>query len=235
LSSCFTEREVLYPGHHPELFSIAINSILGARGFQVGGLPGGTGINATTRVIDEDNYERILFSYGEGDISYVIMQKVDEDYVYFYPHYNFISFQGVWLSWEERQHSRRITDEDLEELKKANSWNKEMSDSSKFVRVRIVRRKEDGPISDDKLVRASHLIFPERNSTRTQIITNTIFLRTDRYGRAIYSFGGYAALFQPDHSFDIETGILEITDRFNYQTELRLFMEANGWDTPFEE
>jgi len=41
-------------------------------------------------------------------------------------------------------------------------------------------------------------------------------------------------LFQPDHSFDIETGILVTTDRLSYQTELRKFKEANGWDTPFD-
>jgi len=35
-------------------------------------------------------------------------------------------------------------------------------------------------------------------------------------------------------TFDPETGILDITDFLNnYQTPLRLFMEANGWDTPF--
>ena len=75
------------------------------------------------------------------------------------------------------------------------------------------------------------------------------FLRTDEYGRAIYLGLGrveesesaertyLAILFQPDHSFDIETGWLEIEEEYfnNYQTKLREFMEANGWDTPFEE
>ncbi|MCL2864744.1 MAG: hypothetical protein FWE25_04280, partial [Lachnospiraceae bacterium] len=64
---------------------------------------------------------------------------------------------------------------------------------------------------------------------------NIFFLRTDNYGRSVYFRRNTAILFQPDHSFDLETGVLEIIDPVRYQTELREFMEANGWDTPFEE
>ena len=42
-------------------------------------------------------------------------------------------------------------------------------------------------------------------------------------------------LFQPDNSFDLETGVVFFEDFYRYQSQLKEFMEANGWDTPFEE
>jgi hypothetical protein len=218
--------EFEYLGEYPHLFSVAINSILGARGF----IDIGWGVDPPSIFIqDEDNYGRILFEYYERFSGYnrIIMQKVDEDYVYFYPYYNFILLPSEYNTIRARN---KIS----QELKEINSWNQPISDDSEFVRVRIVRRKEEGPIKDDELVEIYQLFYPEVNLSRSQMLFNTVFLRTDRYNRSIYLLGRYAILFQPNHLFDIENGVLEITDWFNYQTELRLFMEANGWDTPFE-
>ena len=235
LTSCNEEREFEYLGNYPELFSVAINSILGTRGYRQVGLGGKD--NPSIRILEKDDYGRILFSYSEGTISYVIMQKVDGNYVYFYPYYNFISRQGVWNSTLEPRPERMggFSNEDRRVLKEINNWNQPMSDSSEFVRARIVHRKEDGLVSDDKLVEVYKLIIPETRLNTRHMVSNMVFFRTDSYGRAIYSIGEIVVLFQPDHSFDIETGLLKRADRFNYQTELRLFMEANGWDTPFEE
>ena len=216
-----------YVGNYPELYSVAINSLLGARGY---------GDNKTQPIIttlEEDRYGRILFSYSEGyaigaGFSYGIMQKVEGNYVYFYPHYNFIL-----RNWGH------FTSEDVETLKEVNSWNQPMSDSNEFVRVRIVRQKEEGPISESDLVDMYRLVFPNLNLSRGQIIPHVVFLRADDYGRSIYLASRreihIAVLFQPDHSFDLETGTLLIEDHNNYQTELRLWMEANGWNTPWEE
>ena len=74
--------------------------------------------------------------------------------------------------------------------------------------------------------------------------SRTRFFRMDYYGRSIYltaerglGWGGpyFAIMFQPDHSFDLETGTLEITSMNNYQTELRLFMEANSWNETWDD
>jgi len=224
-----------YPGKYPELYSVAIGSILGQRGYVIGP-PGGSA--PITEVLEEDNYGRVLFSYNESNFistfSYVIMQRVDGDYAYFYPHYNFIS-----------RGAGQFTEEEIERLKDVNSWNQPMSDSSEFERVRIVRQKERGSISGDKLNEVFHDIFLNINEGLTQNeASRMIFLRTDNYGRTVYVGIGHGekwdgiyivVLFQPDHTFDIETGILMMEDRNNYQTELRLFMEANGWNEPWEE
>ena len=162
----------------------------------------------------------------------MIMQRFEGDYVYFYPHYNFI-LSSIEHGWE-------FTDEDLEALKEMNNWNQEMSNDSEFVRVRIARQKEEGPIPRDLLVEVYYKIFPDDNSRLRTTVRNVnsrmFFLRTDDYGRSVYlavgtiPSGNFAILFQPDRSFDLERGILEITDRYRYQTELRLFMEENNWN-----
>ena len=229
--------EFQYVGDYPELYSVAIHSILGARGY---------GDNKTQPIIttlEKDRYGRILFYYNEGvggeerhhlnEFAFLIIQKVEGDYAYFYPHYNFILNRWIDNRWID------FKDEEIETLQEVNSWNKPLSDSSEFERVRIVRQKEEGPLSNGNLIDAYRDIFPNLDLSRTQMIFRMNFLRADNYGRAVYHATGdgtrFAVLFQPDHSFDLETGTLLIEDHNNYQTELRLWMEANGWNTPWEE
>ena len=139
-----------------------------------------------------------------------------------------------------------VSEEELDTLKEANSWNESMSDSREFERVPIVRLIEVGPVSLDILNEVRFELFPEAtnriNSGNVNYRMN--FLRTDRYGRSVYLARGpgderlinpYAVIFQPDHSFDLETGVLEITDINNYQNELRLLMESNGWNEPWND
>ena len=236
LASCNQDD---YRGEYPELYSVAVNSILGASGFVEG--PPRRHASPSIVVLRVDDYGRVLFSYSErllgvSPTNRVIMQKTEDGYAYFYPHYNFIS----------RSHDdmRQIEGEMLEAFKETNSWNQELSDDSEFVRVPIVRRKEEGPVSREDLAEVYKSLFPYSNPDRA--VFNMTFLRADEYGRAVYLGVGregsegltyLAILFQPDHSFDFETGQLEIEEEYfnNYQTKLREFMEANGWDTPFEE
>jgi len=217
-------RDRIYDGDYPELFSVAIHSLLGARGFD-----SRPEEPAWIRVLEGDNYGRRLFLYDEGRIGgHLIIQKYEDGFVYFYPHDNFVLYY--------------LTEEVEATLKEANSWNQPMSDSSEFERIPIVRQKEDGPIPNSERNKAHSELFPDANLRNAGARMN--FLRMDRYGRSVYlatrQVGAiipppFAVIFQPDHSFDLETGVLEITDMNNYQTELRLFMEANGWNEPWDE
>jgi len=227
LTACYPEFE--YTGDYPDLFSVAMSSILGAAGSYTGG------VGFQIEVLEEDDYGRILYMYmvhcSITPIRHIIMQRSDGEYAYFYPHYNFISGLG-----------RLSRGDAFDELKEANSWNQEMSDDSEFERVRIVRRKEAGPISDRQLLSVYQDIYPDTQINRRNNMRYwMIFLRADDYGRSVYlglgvgrewMYTDIAVIFQPDHSFDLETGTLVITNHNNYQTELRLFMEANGWNTP---
>ena len=39
-------------------------------------------------------------------------------------------------------------------------------------------------------------------------------------------------MFNPDESYNVETGIKEISDLNNYQEELIAFKELNSWNQP---
>ena len=216
--------EFRYQGEHPELYTAALSSIPGQRGSVIGGVGG---LSPRIIVLAEDSYGRILFSYDEALWFYhMIVQKTEGNYVYFYQHYNFIAGRAA----------SEITDEMTEILKEVNNWNQPLSDDSEFARVQISRQRLRGPVSDDQIVEMHEIIFPGLEVDRSGILANVHFLRTDNYGRSVYSTTGgvRVVLFQPDHSFKPETGALEISD-LNYQTELRLLMEANGWNEPWEE
>jgi len=254
LTSCFQGR-VRYTGDYPELFSVAIGSVLGTTGYE---MERGGHVAAGVVSIEEDRFGRVLFRYSEEAIYrevdddsgrligrrvfvYIIAHKVDGDHVYFYPHYNFIirGESGTRIFESYFEDIPLISNEDLSALKEVNSWNQEMSDDTAFDRVRIVRQKEGGPLSRSQLADARLEIFPDAEAGRRLLPNWIVFLRMDRYGRSIYSRthneGHLVVLFQPDHSLDVEIGVLEIPDRFNYQTELRIFMEANGWNTTWVE
>ena len=127
----------------------------------------------------------------------------------------------------------------IEELKQANSWDQPISDTNEFIRARITREQDRGPVSAEILTEVSNEVsinifnLSRPTTNFNNVVWQMLYLRTDDYGRSIYANGQSIYLFQPDHSFCIETGFLQLTDRWRYQTELRLFMEKNGWNTPF--
>ena len=243
LGACGDEREGFeYTGRYPEFFTAAIYAVPGVRGYISGHILGGQQPNIS--VANRDNYGRVMIFYDEESPlirggAYVVIQKVDGDYVYFYPFYNHI----VWPARGVEGLSQA-----LGELGEANSFGQELSDDSEFVRVRITRTIESGPISDNRFVQAYREVFPESTLNFNQIRGSSVFLRTDRYGRTLhFAVGGtegtgeervrfhVAMIFQPDNSFDLETGVVFFEDFYKYQSQLKEFMEANGWDTPFEE
>jgi hypothetical protein len=165
-----------YRGDYPELLTVAINSLLGATGR--------CGLHRTPDptiiIIEEDNYGRVLFFYNErGNVSrfsFLINQKSDEEYVYFYPHYNFISFEyateiaDLGMTAIER---KAIPPEIFEELKSRNDWNQELNLEA-TIRARIVRQKEEGPVRDRTLTESYNIILGD-DARRYALPHNTIF------------------------------------------------------------
>jgi len=235
-----------YRGEHPELYTAAQHSLPGQRGF----IPDHHvrhGFDPSIGILEEDTFGRILFTYSEQEFrdqrhGYVllIVQKVDDEFIYFYPHYNYI------ISLNHRNWEAGFMVEYVNELKEVNRWNQEMSEDSAFERIRISRQKESGPIPDRQLASAYRDIFPDTNLNDGQILFNNVFyFRTDSFGQSIYLFNNYAIFFDADH---MVKDILDTTELYRdekiestnlvdlrlltYQTELRLFMERNGWNTP---
>ena len=225
--------DVTYNGEYPELFTVAINSLLGVVGYTAGHM-----LQPELELLEEDDYGRQLFSYFEdrrtSTFSLIIAQKEINGYVYFYPHDNFIAItsQNPWMLT-----SNDFSEDEINKLKEVNNWNQPM-DCSECVRVKVVRQKEDGPISDRILSRAyNHALGEDAQRGFGGNMSNIIFFRTDDYGRSIYlGIGRFLSnrfvvmLFQPDGSFDEVKGIMELQDTQNYQSQLRDFKELNDWN-----
>ena len=227
------DNDVSYSGDYPDLFTVAINTLLGARGYEAG-----HEIQPYLRLLEEDNHGRKLFSYferGTGVSSYslIISQKVEGDYVYFYPHYNFIALLGEtpWQYLEEFE-------DEINMLKEANNWNQPI-DCNDCIRVEIVRQKGESPISGGVLRQTYNHVLGDDAQDGSGVMNRIVYFRTDDYGRSIYlGIGRFSSdrfavmLFQPDGSFDESTGIMELEDSQNYQSQLREFKEANNWNQP---
>jgi hypothetical protein len=230
-----------YNCEYPDLYSIAINSILGTRGYVISGVihP------ARVKPIEKDSLGRVMFLYWENsDISHfslIISQKTDWEngYAYYYRDYNFISIaesshsKTIYSLSAFRSAVERFSDNEIEKLKRKNDWNMNI-DLNRCEKVKIVRQKAEGPVGD-RQVREFHRKVLGDDARRNNF---TVFFVRDNYSRSMYVGMGWRNLsrrydvlfFQPDGSYDEKTGVMELTDLNNYQDDLRAFKERNNWN-----
>ena len=237
LTGCLShnEDEISYMGEYPELYSVAISTLLGAEGQIYSEVP----MEASLKMVEEDNYGRKLFIYyeerGITEYSLLISQKSNEEYVYFYPDYNFIM-----TSQEMSDIGLRFTDEriflpeEIEKLKEDNDWNKEIN-IERCTKVKIVREKEGGPIEYKVL----ELVYNELLGDERYVAKYSMeFLIADNYSRSIYAFygknGDYViVLLQPDGSYDEVKSVMKLRQgNYKYQDELKELKELNSWNEP---
>ena len=214
-----------YQGDYPELYSIAINSVLGARGY----LNDGRGPRSSEiTIMEEDSFGRKIFLYFEmkmiSTYSLHISQTINDQYAYFYPDFNFISGP-----------TDEFSEEAIEALKRKNDWDMEI-DLSKCVKAEIVRRKGSGPLGSSQILPLYRKALGEDAHGNPLIV----YFITDDYGRSMYlgyglfSIGRHIVMmFNPDGSYDENIGYFELTDLFSYQEELKQFKELNNWNQPW--
>ena len=258
ISGC---RNRYYTGDYPELYTVATNSLLGARGV----VPY---LHSEPRItiLDVDSQGRTLFLYvdvGMPGINLLISQHSDEHYVYFHPHYNFIIFETreemtsrITLDGVQMRHFHPEIIEKIDELKERNDWNQELNLESSIKKEIDSSSVPPGPINRDELEEALGIAWnngEERESRRGTFV----FLTTDNYGRSVYLWyrveskrayrehsrasywrfypvGHIVLLFQPNGYFDGQKGFMDLEDIHHYQTALREFKERNDWNQPFE-
>ena len=244
LTGCNLLLPTGYSGEHPALYTEAVNSLLSVLGWHSHG-------DSRVKIMEEDAFGRVLFSYyddksdycGEDIFAYLICQKVDETYVYYYPDYNYIlnEWNHVDIPFSE---------EEIEDLKRKNDWGKEINEE-KFIKYEITREKKKPNVKiEDKKFQA---IFNKVAMNHGRIVDEstiypyTRYLTSDSYGRMIYYAEaslpnnhiegiGYilAIIFNPDGSYDEETCVLELNDFYHEQDRLKEFKELNGWNQPLE-
>lgn len=220
-----------YTGNYPELYTVAINSMLWIYGHSYGAdFP----MDPEIEVLEKDNYGRVLFRYTERNVgkiafsSLVIMQQSKDNYVYFYEDINF-------LSKEIKPRSKDIPkflEEEIEQFKIANDWNTEIR-LEKCVKKEITQKKAEVPIEEEKLESIYSELF-------LQDVIGLCYLFTyDDYNRFIlFAFvssrqsldevATFVFLFQPDLTYSV----YEPSDLLNYQEEFAQFKAEHGWNQP---
>lgn len=231
-----------YRGKYPELYSVAIHTVLSNAGNS-----GET--NSTIEIIEEDKFGRILFSYTEHRnlFSYIIIQKNDGVYSYFIEDYNYISnkYNNNYLNG--------FTLDQIDELKVNNHWSQEL-DESNFKSVEIVRRR--AKIKTKLNEKVYNEIFLQIATSEGYLGDDNLFrytnvLTTDKYGRILLYVNGInpnkeglnvdgypfryelAMIVNPDGTYDETTFFFHVKDIYNTRQEIINLKLSNNWNNPF--
>jgi len=255
ITSACTSPYQGYQGEYPELLTVAMNTLLGAFGYYEAASSDKMERDSRIEILDEDDYGRILFAYNEysniSSLSLLIMQQKDDTYVYFYPNYCFISYDVRISIWENNFGEIALnyfSEEDIQALKDKNDWDQEVNES-KCVKAQITRIKIQPEIKLDK--KDFEPLFKKLakdtgyNGSDT-IVRYAFYCTSDTYGRMLYYAWGVGRNVNPyrrfdvaiiinlDGSYDEETCIMELSDLFNYQDELKALKDLNSWNQPLE-
>jgi hypothetical protein len=243
-----------YHGDYPELYSVAINSVLGTKGYTC---DSHGPFQAHIKIVEKDSFGRTMFLYFENrrisPYSLIISQKNDGEYAYYYHDYNFVStsipasaffttmpdtLSGISFAIDPTASTllndalKHFCNEQIEKLKRKNDWNMDM-DIDKCERTRIIRQKAEGPVRNSRVKSFYRKVL----GSDAPSYAHTVFFTKDNYGRSMYVGYGQprtnrivVMFFQPDGSYDVNTGVMELIDLNNYQDDLRAFKERNSWN-----
>lgn len=234
LSGCvFDPASSVYKGNNIELQVIATNSLLGVPGRYAD----------KVIVLETDNFGRKLFAYTTFDGHYSILgilisQKTTKNNSYFYDNENFIFCKiPNEAILDEDLVSNYFNDEQLNQLKELNDWNKPLVEEKMF-EITIRNYKKDT------------ISFENQEKVFLTITTNygnlsSTLLTTDKNGKSIYFMHGakpdktkqidvyttkaYIIMFNEDGTVDPKIGIEEVNDIFDYKEQLKEFKIANNW------
>lgn len=214
-----------YRGEYPDLYTVAINSILWNRGYS-------QYIESTAqpgiKILEKDDYGRTLYIYyeaGDAETNLVISQYSEEDYVYYYEDFNF-------LQKENRIAQEGFSQEEVDYLKSLNDWGKEI-DLEKCVKKRITNKKADIPC-DEKIIEGKVTQKFSENGKIGNIYTKyltsdnlgnfLVYGYVDFYGEEL--FIGFVIFIDADCE---RFNFLVPTETYSYQEELKNFKAENGW------
>ena len=217
-----------YRGGEEELFTVAVNSILGSDGSVW------HGDRPVIEVLEEDDFGRILFYYYEQDAvsshNLIISQKVLGDYVYYYPDYNIIT-----------NFVNNFSDAEIESLKQHNDWDKALQED-KMVCKRISGEKECLEFDEDSVLASlSEIMNTDKENFQYWYFTSDDFGRSayllllydaesavNSVGKFEYEY--YVVILQKDYSYN-ENSMIKLKDNYNYQDQLSEFKKINNWNS----
>lgn len=226
----------IYRGNDPELHSVALESIVGSRS---------DWMNEVLRM-EEDAYGRVLFAFfganlywtvnGQEDVlAIVIAQKTDSNFAYYYDSSNATSVISIHNLDEEltlKLLESYFDEEDIEELKVKNDWNKPINDKLLF-RTEVTRKKTCDVLARE--LRPNEYLIEgkpdygfiqcygkDRNGYKlVSILTE---LTDDRTGLDAV----YLLIVNQSHELISPDAVMRITDIFDLEA-IKRFKEENGW------
>ena len=191
-----------YRGEHRDLYTVAVHNIFAVRGYESNGE---VSYDPEIRVIETDDYGRVLFFYSEYYNGYselvidkgmalVIMQSSQDGEVWYYRDLCWMPCFGTTDDWEDI--SAGLEPKALEALKEANDWNRELKEE-KCAKVSITRKKPEGKIHPRDTF-FDQLIYPYMKQqgyrgTDRSFCKYSIFCETDAFGRELYYVYGMTA------------------------------------------
>lgn len=191
-----------YQGEHEDLYTVAVNNVFGAQGHISNGEISG---HSQICILDTDAYGRTLFLYSEycatnskeHSMAFVIMQKSEDGYVYYYPDRCYIPYFGTTDNWE--QISMELDEGYFDQLKEENDWNQEWNEE-KTAKTKISNKKPEGSIHirsyklDDIIY--SYEVRNGHTGRDDSFSKYSIFCEKDRFGRELYYVSARSSDFE---------------------------------------
>jgi hypothetical protein len=225
----------IYRGNDPELHSVALESIVGTRSYEM---------NEVLR-IEEDSYGKVLFAFfgtnlywtfnGREDIlAIVIAQKTVGDFAYYYDSVNVMA-----VSVDQLNESLTLDllesyfdEEDIEELKVKNDWNKPINDKLLF-ETKVTRKKtcevQDRELRpyEDSLKGVLHPGFVQcYGKDRNGYMLVSVVSKTSNHSSRTFSVN--LMIVNQDHELISPDAVMRVTDIFDMEA-IKRFKEVNGW------
>jgi len=213
-------------------------------------------------ILEEDDFGRVMFAFaglgttsesdsaGDDILAVLIVQRTTRRHAYFYDGINAILYDigeivQQMMSFDfldEAFVMEHFSDEQLEQLKEENDWNRELEED-RFFRVRVSWRHKMNYMTDVSIPTER-----EAFESVSEYLHHPSFsapLTTDRNGNVIYFMRefyrgieiegthyfarSFLFMFDSDGNWIEDTGVMELYDLWDYRDQLREFKEANGW------
>lgn len=226
-----------YSGDYPDLYAVAINSVLWINGYS---WTADFHCDPQIEKIDEDNYGRVIFSYREryykgsdSNICFsalIICQASNKDEVFYYEDVCYIVKEQVNYTPEP---DKEFDAEEIDYLKSINDWDKEL-DLEKCLRREITKTKAEIPFEKELKERIANEFDTQKTAVYMDYLTNN----SDDSKFIIYGYiwksesDGicFVGLIEKENDSIAKLKTFVPSDVYDYQTEFLEFKQANGWE-----
>lgn len=209
------------------LFTQVFHAVPGVRSFDPNVI--------NSKIIDTDNYGRVLFVFKTaGESGICIMQKSDDSYVYYYDNFSY-SFTKYYSQY---------TSEQLDLLKELNDWNRAFNENMMVKREYIDSKLEPKRVSVINWDIAQNAYYDSMEDN--DYITGIEFFDYSISGQEIFLVRTYEQIvtkydhdwrlldyhlmiLNDDGTYDPENYLVKIDDLSQSNEALAEIKERNGW------